>query len=137
MKQNPDDPSVRTLLVEIESERGQQKNTRASLKRKIESLVIPEVNVREASLVDVMDFLQKQGQTLSADKAPINFVWQVPEQAKTAKVTLSLHDVPLADALKYVTQSCGLRYRVDPHAIVIFQPVPAPPANSPSPHAKP
>ena len=38
---------------------------------------------------------------------------------------MNLRHVPLADVLKYVTESAGLRYRVDPHAVVIYQ---APPA---------
>jgi general secretion pathway protein D len=81
---------------------------------------------------EVVDFLKEQARTLSADKASINVVWEAPEETKTAKVTLSLREVPLADALKYVTESVGLRYRVDAHAIVIYIPPPGAP-----PHAKP
>ena len=46
---------------------------------------------------------------------------------KAAKVTLNLHSIPLGDVLKYVTESAGLRYRVDPHAIVIYKPLPIAP----------
>jgi type II secretory pathway component GspD/PulD (secretin) len=51
-------------------------------------------------------------------------------QAESQKVTLNLRSVPLADVLKYVTESAGLRYRVDPHAVVIYQPPPAVPAEA-------
>jgi len=138
LQQKPDDPTLKRLLTEIETERGRQQNAPQSLKRKLETLIVPEVNVREATVGDVVEFLQNQGQTLSEDKSPINMVWQAPEEAKTAKVTLNLRDVPLADALKYVTQSAGLRYRVDPHAIVFYSVSPATPGKSaPSSHAKP
>jgi len=138
LQQKPDDATLKRLLTEIETERGRQQNAPQSLKRKIETLIVPEVNVREATVGDVVEFLQNQGQTLSEDKAPINIVWQAPEEAKTTKVTLNLRDVPLADALKYVTQSAGLRYRVDPHAIVIYSVSPVTPGKSaPSSHAKP
>lgn len=132
LKQKPDDPTIKRLLAEIQSERGRQQSSSASLRRRIESLVIPEVNVRGASVIEVVDFLKEQGQTLSVDKAPINIVWEAPEETKTAKVTMSLREVPLAEALRYVTESVGLRYRVDAHAIVIYIPPPAAP-----PHAKP
>lgn len=137
LKQKPDDPTIKRLLAEIQSERGQQQNLSASLKRRIESVVIPEVNVREASIIEVIDFLKEQSQTLSADKAPINVVWEAPEEVKTAKVTLNLRNVPLADALKYVTESAGLRYRLDAHAVVIYRPPPAALRNAPPPNAKP
>ena len=128
----PDDPVMKQLLADIQTERAQQQNLAASLREKIESLVVPEISVREASVSEVVNFLKEQAQTLTADKATINVVWEAPEETKTAKVTLSLREVPLAEALRYVTESVGLRYRVDAHAIVIYIPPPAAP-----PHAKP
>jgi hypothetical protein len=132
LRQKPDDPVIKRLLAEIQSERAQQQSLSASLRQKIDSLIVPEINVREASVSDVVNFLKEQAQALSADKASVNVIWEAPEETKTAKVTLSLREVPLADALKYVTESVGLRYRVDAHAIVIYLPPPAAP-----PHAKP
>ena len=41
--------------------------------------------------------------------------------------TLNLHNIPLADVLKYVTESAGLRYRTDAHAVVIYKPLPTVP----------
>jgi hypothetical protein len=131
LQQTPNDPAIKRLLTQIETERAQQRNASASLRRRIEGVIVPEVNVREASVSEVIDFLKEQAQTLSANKSPVNVVWEAPEQTKTAKVTLSLHEVPLTDALKYVTESVGLHYRVDAHAIVIYRPPATPP------HAKP
>ena len=130
--QKPDDPVMKRLLADIQTERAQQQSLSASLRQKISSLVVPEVSVREASVSEVINFLKEQAQTLSPDKGSINVVWEAPEETKTAKVTLRLREVPLADALRYVTESVGLRYRVDAHAIVIYIPPPAAP-----PHAKP
>jgi hypothetical protein len=124
--------AVKEALPEIQTKRAQQQRSSTNLRRRIEGLLIPEVSVREASVMDVIDFLRGQGQTLSVDKTPINVIWEAPEETKTAKVTLSLREVPLADALTYVTESVGLRYRVDAYAIVIYIPPPTTP-----PHAKP
>jgi general secretion pathway protein D len=102
----------------------------------LETIIIPEVNVRGAGVADVIEFLQTESQKVSGAENPINFVWQAPSNLKTAKVTLNLRNVPLADALKYVTEGVGLRYRVDAHAVVIYQPTPAMPTESSPPNVK-
>jgi hypothetical protein len=129
LEQRPNDEVAKRLLSEIQA-RLRQEDPLADLKHKLAETVIPEVNVREAAVADVIDSLQTEAQKHSADKAPINFVWQAPEESKTAKITLILRSVPLADALKYVTEIAGLRYRVDAHAVVIYKPVPAAPKES-------
>lgn len=126
LQQKPDDGTVKQLLDEIQRQKN-QRNGAASLKARLQETVIPELNVRDAAVVDVIDFLQAESQKRSKDKSPINFVWQVPENAKTAKITLNLRKVPLADMLKYVTEGVGLRYRVDAHAVVIYQASPTAP----------
>jgi hypothetical protein len=124
LEQNPNDQAVKQLLGEIEDKK-RHEDSSSSLQRQLEETIIPEVNVRDAAAADVIDFLQTESQKRSGDKTPINFVWQAPEDAKTAKVTLNLRGVPLADVLKYVTESAGLRYRIDTYAIVIYKPLPA------------
>lgn len=129
LEQRPNDQLAKRLLGEIQEKRRQQ-NPSGDLRQKLEEIIIPEVNVREAAVADVIDTLQTEGQKRSVDKTPINFVWQAPEEAKTAKVTLNLRRVPLADVLKYVTEIAGLRYRVDAHAVVIYKPMPVAPKES-------
>ncbi len=129
LEQRPNDQLAKRFLSEIQDRRRQQ-NPSANLKHKLAEIIIPEVNVRGAAVADVIDSLQMEGQKRSADKAPINFVWQAPEESKTVKVTLILRSVPLTDVLKYVTEIAGLRYRVDAHAVVIYKPVPAAPKES-------
>lgn len=136
LEQKPNDQVAGRLLTEIQDRRRQQKPS-ADLKHKLAEIVIPEVNVREAAVADVIDSLQTEAQKRSVDKAPINFVWQAPEELKTAKVTLILRSVPLTDVLKYVTELAGLRYRVDAHAVVIYKPVPAAPKESAPSNVKP
>jgi len=137
LKQRPDDPGLKALFLQIQSDRRTQSSSSIDLKTKIKDIIVPEINVREAAVGDVIDFLRGQGQSLSPDKAPVNIVWQAPEEAKNVKITLNLRDVPLADALKYATQSAGLRYRIDPHVVVIYSASPTVPGNSSPSHVKP
>ena len=89
--------------------------------------MISELNVRDAPVTNVIEILRTESEKTSADKTAINFVWQAPESSKAATVTLNLHNIPLADVLKYVTESAGLRYRTDAHAVVIYKPLPTVP----------
>jgi len=129
LQQNPNDPAAQRLLAEIEDKK-HPRNPRANLKGQIDNIIIPEVNVRGAGVADVIEFLQAESQKVSGAGIPINFVWQAPDNLKTAKVTLNLRRVSLADVLKYVTESVGLRYRVDAYAVVICQPPPVTPTES-------
>ena len=56
--------------------------------------------------------------------APVNFVTMVSEAeaAQLPRVTLKLTNVPMEDALRYICEAAGLRFRVDKHAVVIFTP---------------
>lgn len=58
---------------------------------------------------DVLAFLSRQ--------SGVNFVLLSPS-SDLRPVTLSLHNVPLSEVLRYVAEATGLRYRVDSHAVV-------------------
>src|SRR6266850_1968950 len=110
LEQRPNDQVAQRFLNEIQDRRRQQ-NPSADLRHTLEQIIIPEVNVREAAVGDVIDYLQTEGQKRSADKTPINLVWLAPEASKAVKATLILRSVPFTDVLKYVTDIAGLRYR--------------------------
>jgi general secretion pathway protein D len=124
-----------------------------SIIKKLNEIVIPEINYREAVVSDVITFLSDESRHLDKEKVGVNIVLSsgisgppaktgpVPAVAPTApgaevaaptaptaetaesfgqKITLSLHDVPLIDALKYVTQLAGLKYRIESSAVLIL-----------------
>ncbi len=132
LAQKPDQPTVKQLLLEVEELQRKREAADAgyALRRKLEQLVIPEISFRQAAPADVIEFLREQTKQLSPDKTPVNVVWLVPADAKLSPITLSLRKVPFTDVLNYVTQLAGLRYRIKPHAVVIYKPEPEPPAQS-------
>ncbi|HTS18388.1 MAG TPA: hypothetical protein VMP11_12505 [Verrucomicrobiae bacterium] len=128
-----------------------------SIVKKLNDIIIPEVNYREAVVSDVITFLSDESRTLDPDKVGVNIVLSsgvgaaapkpptspgappapaapggaeatptpAPAAAEGAetfgqKITLSLRNVPLIDALKYVTTLAGLKYRVEPSAVIIL-----------------
>ena len=123
LAQDPKQSMVKQLLDEIQEKKREQ-GSATDLRHKLEGTIIHELNVRDVPVTDVIETLRAESEKLSPDKTAINFVWQAPESSKSAKVTLNLHNIPLGDVLGYVTESAGLRYRADAHAIVIYKPLP-------------
>ena len=95
------------------------------LTKRLAAITIPVVQLNAAMPQDAIEYLRQEGVKHVADKAEINFVWQVPSEVQLPPITLNLKNVPVIDALNYVTQLARLRYRVEPHAVVIYKPEPA------------
>lgn len=127
----PDQVGVKQMLAEVQAKlKAKKDDPLVQLKRQLESIRMPEVLFREAKAEDVIEYLRTEGAKYSKDKSEINYVWLVPADAKLGPVTLNLHNVPLSDVLRYVTQMAGLRYRLEPNAVVIYPP------DSAAPNAK-
>lgn len=132
----PDKLEIKQMLVEVQQkEREKQADPVQALKRKLEELIVPEVNFRGAAVRDVVDFLRDESRRLDKEKVGINIVWRVPDDAASTKITLSLRKVSLGDVLHYVAEVAGLKYRVDGYAVVIYKPEPPAPKEPPSPNA--
>ncbi len=124
--------------------------------RKLNEIIVPEINYREAVVSDVITFLSDESRRLDPDKVGVNIVLGggiatstggpatppaapppapgAPPEAGTAgpagevegrKITLSLRNVPLIEALKYVTTLANLKYRVESSAVIVL-PIDAP-----------
>jgi general secretion pathway protein D len=127
----------------------------AAITEKLNKIIIPEINYREAVVSDVITFLSEESRRLDPDKAGVNIVLSggisapppapTPTTPPTAaggtepqpttpsggelegrKITLSLREVPLIDALKYVTTLAELKYRIESSAVIVL------PTNAPS-----
>lgn len=127
---------------------GREAVRQAGIMKKLNEIIIPEINYREAVVSDVITFLSEESRRLDPEKVGVNIVLsggltapstlaptpapppaegQPPasEGLEGRKITLSLRDVPLIDALKYVTTLANLKYRVESSAVIVL-PVDAP-----------
>ncbi len=123
---------------------------REKIERKLRAIKFPEVSFREAAISDVVQFLSKESQKYDPEdpKEGVNIVLG-PEVARTVgggappapapvapgaepavpgaapagggkTITLSLRNVPMDQALKYITSLAGLKYRVEASAVVLL-----------------
>ncbi|MEI9898235.1 MAG: LptA/OstA family protein [Chthoniobacter sp.] len=109
---------------------------------KARTIVIPKVELREATLVEALDFLRTKATELDPDKSGVNIILppgvdSVPigsagARPADARITISLTNVPLDEALRYVTELAGLELRAEPHALVLQLPPVAAPAEAKS-----
>lgn len=127
------------------------------LKKRMEQMVIPEINFRQANITDVVNFLVEASQQADPDKIGINIILNLnipgtPATTPTAapdaglggiggletpvdagqgglgasagaanvpNITLNLRRQSLYNAIKYITEVAGLRFRLEENAVII------------------
>jgi general secretion pathway protein D len=120
--------------------------SKKDITRKLNSIVIKSVEFDKAPLRTAINFLMQESREMdtSADKTGVNIILSLPDEpaapvaaapspdgstppidvaavSSTASktVTLNLKNVPLITVLKYLTSTTGLRYTIEPEAVVV------------------
>lgn len=87
--------------------------------------IIPEINFTDAQVADVLRYLSRiSGINLVFDDGSKSGQAGATDvgTAIASHITISLKEVPLIEAIKYILAAKGLRYRLDEYAIVISSP---------------
>ena len=92
----------------------------AAMEKRLKSIILPVVSLREAKLEVVIQLLQQRSLELDPLRPPkgVNIVLK-HGVSTPALITLSLKQASLLDTLKMVTEVAGLSYRFDGELIVI------------------
>lgn len=113
--------------------------------KKLNNIIIPEINFREAVITDVIKFLSDESRKLDKpDGVGVNIVLQLepvgeapaptpggapapegeaaaaPMEAGVRRISLTLRDIPLIEALRYVTSVAGLKFRIESSAVLVL-----------------
>jgi general secretion pathway protein D len=101
-------------------------DTRGSqaINNKLDDIIIPRIDFTDSSIKEAIAFIKKRAADLDADESDnkgINIVLKLPPDSPDAAypITLSLTDVPLREALRYVTEAANLKIKVETHAVVV------------------
>lgn len=108
--------------------------------QKLEKIIIPRVQFRDATLEQALEYLRVKSRELDTLSVPpthpgVSIVLRKGE-AQPANLSLDLSDTPLLEALRYCAEQAGMQYRVETHAVVVapnFEEQPTPPAATPPP----
>jgi len=140
----------------------QDKGKEAAIQRKLDSIILPVVTFRDATVREAIEFLKQESARLDvAEPDPtrkgVNIVLRLPSaggapsagapaqtqqvdpitgapipsaapsapavgsaaSAADARIRLNLTNIPLGEALRYVTDLAGLKYKVEPYAVLV------------------
>ena len=93
---------------------------------KLDSIRIPRLDLTDATIREALDFIKKRARELDdseadPDKKGLNIVLKLSpdDLAYNSPITLSLDDVPLREALQYVSEAANLKIKIDPYAVVV------------------
>jgi hypothetical protein len=120
LRRYPEQPTVTRMLAEIQARR--DRVTGGAYRRYLESLVVADLNTRDADVATVLDYLRTESAKVAPDKAAVNIVLLAPANARLGRITLSLHKISLYEALRYTAVAAGLALRTEPHAAVLELP---------------
>ena len=97
-----------------------------SINRKLDEIIVPKVDFNEATVREALDFLKLRAAALDANEPDparkgVNIVVKLAPDAPEAaqRVSLNLADIPLRQAISYVAQAAGLKFKVEPYAVVV------------------
>ena len=98
-----------------------------SIQAKLDAIILPSVVFKDASLTEAVDYLRAVGIKFdTATQDPklkgVNFIAKVAVSAADPKITLSLKNVTLGQATKYVAELSGCKVSVQPSAVVLLAP---------------
>ncbi|WP_395747085.1 Amuc_1098 family type IV pilus outer membrane protein [Prosthecobacter sp.] len=89
-----------------------------SITQKLRSIILPRVDFSGATLEEVVELLRIRSRDLDPEGRGISFVISVPPEARDKLISLNLSAVPMEEVLRYVSEMCGVAYKVDEHAVI-------------------
>lgn len=90
------------------------------LEGQLSKVIVPQIELKDAPIGDVLDFLADKTEELTGGKLVTNFIYRgTPEQRENTTISLSLRTVPMTEVVKYVSQLSRSRLRYEEHAVVI------------------
>lgn len=87
------------------------------IQQKLRTITFPKVEFDGATLAEVVELLRVRSRDLDPEGRGISFVLSVPPEARDKQVSLNLLNVPMEELLRYVSEMCGVAYKVDEHAV--------------------
>lgn len=109
-----------------------------SQERQLAAVIVPKVQLKDATIGAVFDYLKSTAAKLTEGKVVVNFVLKLPEDAeKTTAITLNMTEVPFTEVVKYVAELANLNVQYQQYAVLVTPKAPVAPAVVPAaPEAK-
>jgi general secretion pathway protein D len=95
-----------------------------SINRKLDDIIIPRINFTDATVREAIEYLRQRSAALDTDPVDagdrgVNIVLKLDAAASSQTVTIDLANLPLREALTYITNLANLKFKVEPYAVLI------------------
>lgn len=97
--------------------RGTAQGGRETITQMLRTLTFPTVDFAGATLDEVAELLRVRSRDLDPRGKGVNFIINLPPEARGKPVSLKLNNVPMEEVLRYVSETCGVTYKIDEHAV--------------------
>jgi len=96
----------------------------AYLTEKMNRIIFPTVQFDGATIEEAIEYLRIKSRDLDTftDKSGVkgvNIILRNGEAPNNASISLDLKDVPMAEALRYVTELAQMKFKVEAHAVLV------------------
>lgn len=91
----------------------------AGMVARAQAMRIPKLEFRDASVAEAVEFLRRKSVELDREKKGLNIVLKAPPNLAKTKITLTLKDVPLMEALRYVANLATLIVEPEDSALLL------------------
>ncbi len=112
-------PEDLSKLFGANAQIGVMGGTKESNLVKLRTFMVPMVDLQQAGLEEVIEFLRIRSREIDPQKKGVDFVLKVSPELARKPVSLSMVGVPLEEVLRYATEMTGTVYRVDEYAVTI------------------
>ncbi|WP_081891766.1 Amuc_1098 family type IV pilus outer membrane protein [Verrucomicrobium sp. BvORR106] len=91
---------------------------------KMQRIIFPAVQFQGASIDEAIEFMRIKSRdydTVERDpsRRGVNLILKAGASPSTSQISLDLKDVPMVEALRYITELAGMKYKIEPYAVVV------------------
>jgi Flp pilus assembly secretin CpaC len=96
-------------------------SSKAGLYDKLQKIILDQVEFDDANISSVIQLFRNRSRQLDPDQVGINIILKLsPEATDTLPpITMSFDRIPIGEAIRYLCQGTGLKYRVEERAVII------------------
>lgn len=96
----------------------------AYLTEKMNKIIFPTVQFEGATIEEAIEYLRVKSRDLDTftDKTGVkgvNIILRTGDAPSNASISLDLKDVPMSEALRYITELAQMKYKVEAHAVLV------------------
>lgn len=96
----------------------------AYLTEKMNKIIFPTVSFQGATIEEAIEYLRVKSRDLdtftdASGVKGVNIILRTGDAPSNASISLDLKDVPMSEALRYVTELAQMKYKVEAHAVLV------------------